>query len=450
MTQAGYTVLIVDDDPAMVRLLSRWLVGGGYSVRTASDGREALDKIAADCPDFLITDWIMPGMDGVELCGQLRDMRLPHYVYTVVLTVKTGADDLILGLEGGADEFLTKPISQGELLARMKSGARVLDMTRRLSLLAHTDSLTGLRTQRCFYELLEKEWRRSRRAHLSLSCVMMDLDYFKQINDVCGHAAGDSMLKRVAELLLANCRASDTVCRYGGEEFCIMLPETDEDGAASWAERARERLARLQMPTGGEFVRVSGSFGAAECDNDLQNPERLVAMADQALLCAKRTGRNRVVRYSSLAAPRSLGKSNKHDAHDAHDALFDGRLAGDAMTPLHDCLRENDKIEDAIEYFVRFNSPTAPVTNADGDVTGFVSEKDAMAVLTALECRHRPLSETMRTNVIYYEEDTPLRVIHEFFCRVSLRSVVVTRQGRPVGLINRDHDPAIAPFVDCK
>ena len=238
MTPANYRVLLVDDDPAMLRILSKWLAKAGYPVRTAADGQEALDAIELECPDFLVTDWEMPRLDGLELCRQVGEMLLPHYVYIIFLTVRTGAKEMIAGLEHGADDFLTKPVTEGELLARMRSSSRVLELERRLSVMAHTDSLTGLLTQRSFYESLEKEWHRAKRFHLPLSCVMMDLDFFKQVNDVHGHQVGDSVLKFVAELLVDNCRASDTVSRYGGEEFCTMLPETSESEAVVWAERA--------------------------------------------------------------------------------------------------------------------------------------------------------------------------------------------------------------------
>ena len=260
MTPANYRVLLVDDDPAMLRILSKWLAKAGYPVRTAVDGQEALEAIELECPDFLVTDWEMPRLDGLELCRRAREMLLPHYVYIIFLTVRTGAKEMITGLENGADDFLTKPVTEGELLARMCSSLRVLELERRLSVMAHTDSLTGLLTQRSFYESLEKEWHRAKRFHLPLSCVMMDLDFFKQVNDVHGHQAGDSVLKFVAELLVDNCRASDTVCRYGGEEFCTILPETNENEAVVWAERAERGWPRCAFPPASK---VCGSAAAS-------------------------------------------------------------------------------------------------------------------------------------------------------------------------------------------
>jgi two-component system, cell cycle response regulator len=433
MLPANYKVLLVDDDPAMLRLLTRWLEKAGYAVCTAADGQAALDTIEADCPDFLLTDWEMPRVDGLELCRQVRDMMLPHYVYTIFLTVRTAAADMISGLENGADDFLTKPVTEGELLARLQSSSRVLELERRLSLLAHTDFLTGLLTKRTFFDSLEKEWHRSSRFHLSLSCVMLDLDFFKQINDVYGHPAGDSVLKFVAELLMDNCRASDTVCRYGGEEFCVLMPETDEGDAAVWAERARELLGALRIPTGEETLRITGSFGIAQYREDAADPEELVKQADKALLWAKRTGRDRVVRYTTLGS----GGGDVNVASEHHDEVFEGARARDAMTPLGACARDHDTMDEVARFLRNAGVSSTPVLDAGGVLAGFVSEKDIMAAMTSLDCWQQPVSTMMRRNVICYEEDTPIRMIYDFLCRVTIRGVVVTKNGYPTGTINR-------------
>jgi two-component system, cell cycle response regulator len=434
MTPADYTVLLGDDDPAMLRLLSRWLNKAGYPTRTAADGQEALEAIELECPDFVITDWEMPRINGLELCRRVREMSLPHYVYILFLTAKTTPAEMIAGLDIGADEFLRKPASEGELLARMRSGTRVLQLERRLSLMAHTDSLTGLLTQRSFYQSLSREWYRARRFHMPLSCAMLDLDFFKQINDVHGHPAGDSMLKAAAELLMANCRASDIVCRYGGEEFCILLPETDEANAALWAERVRQRLAALRIPVGLRELRITGSFGVAQCGDDMPDSEELVDLADQALLCAKRAGRDRVVRYASLA---DAAEPKLHSLRQ-HDGILEGICARDVMVPLVDCLREDQTINEATQFFLDSGMASTPVLGADGRLAGFLSEKDLMAVMVSPDCWQQPLYNVMRQNVISYEEDTPIRVIQEFLCRVSIRRVVITKDGRPTGTISRN------------
>jgi CBS domain-containing protein len=251
---------------------------------------------------------------------------------------------------------------------------------------------------------------------------------------VYGHPAGDSVLKFAAELLLDNSRASDTVCRYGGEEFCILLPETDENGAAVWAERARVRLGALRIPTDLKDMRVTGSFGVAQRRSDVADEEALVKLADQALLCAKRTGRDRVVRY---AATVDSVKPKLYSA-DWHDEVFEDMLAHDVMSPLVVFLQENNTIDEAARLFLQSGIPSMPVLDADGTLTGFISEKDLMAATVSADSWQRPLSSVMRPNVICYEEDTPIRVIYEFLCRVSLRGVVITKNGQPTGTVNRN------------
>jgi len=428
-----YHVLLVDDDPAILRLLSIWLEKAGYCVAQAHDGREALASIEQQCPDFLITDWEMPVLDGLELCRAVRRMSLPHYLYVLFLTVKASSDEKVAGLDVGADDFLTKPVHRDELLAQMRSGARVLQLERRLSEMARTDSLTGLPTRRTFYEWLVKEWERVKRYGLPLSCVMIDIDFFKRVNDLHGHPAGDAVLRAIADALSQSCRGSDTVCRHGGEEFCVMLPETTEHGGALWAERVRKRLASLVTSVGEKHVRVSASFGVAQKHDDTQTPEQLIDQADQALLCAKQSGRDRVVRFEWLSDAGNLRLAGS----ERPEGLFEGVAARHVMTPLVACLREDETVGHAAEYFLRSRINSTPVVDAQGKLAGILSEKDLMAAVVTLECWQRPVREVMKPNVICYEEGTPIRTIYEFLCRVSIRRVVIADDGRPTGTISR-------------
>jgi len=433
MKPVNSKVLVVDDDPAILRLLSTLLTKAGYTVQCAADGELALEAIEAECPDFLVTDWEMPHMDGLELCRRVRQLDLLHYVYVVFLTVRSSFDEMIEALEVGADDFIRKPIRRDELLARMRSGSRVIELERRLNQMARTDPLTGLMTQRTFYEAVEKEWQRAKRFHLPLSCVMMDLDFFKRINDVHGHPAGDAVLKAVAKMLVEGCRKSDFISRYGGEEFCVMLPETDEKNAVLWAERIRERLGSMAIPVGDKEIRVTASFGTAQPHGDTQTAAKLVDQADQALLCAKHSGRDRVVPYASLNRENELNLQESDEA----GGLFSGIHARHVMVPLVVCMREDETIGQAAEFFLRSRLTSAPVTNAEGKLIGILSEKDLMAAMVSLDCWQRPVREVMRPNVICYDEDTPVRVIYEFLCRVSIRRIVITKDECPTGIISR-------------
>lgn len=323
-------VLVVDDDRVMRRLIVRWLERAGYGVEQADDGREAIAAIEARCPDLVVTDWDMPHLDGLAMCRRIRQLNLPHYVYVLFLSGKSAPEERVAGLEVGADDFLTKPVSQAELLARMRAGSRIVELERRLLRLADLDPLTGLSTRRAFFRVVAEEWRRAKRYRHPLSCVMIDIDYFKRVNDLHGHAVGDAVLKAVAELLQSECRSTDLLCRYGGEEFCVMLPETRDEDAAAWSERIRQRLSATGFAAGSGSLPIACSFGVAQHHDDIGTCEELIDQADQALLCAKRSGRDRVVRFDWLAESGEL----ELGSGELQDRLFQGVVAGDVMTPV--------------------------------------------------------------------------------------------------------------------
>jgi two-component system cell cycle response regulator len=292
-------VLVVDDDPAMRRIVSRTHASSVYQVVQAVNGLQAMEAVQSELPFFVITDWEMPILDGAEFCRMIRLADLPHYVYIVMLT-GSHSDRLVEGLTSGADDFLTKPFRAPELLARLQVGVRVLELENRLRLLAASDPLTGLINRRNFFEIAQTELSRSRRYNLALSCVMIDVDHFKRINDTHGHLTGDAALVAVSQRLRQCCRASDYACRYGGEEFCVLLPETNEQGAASWASNCRLAIAKTPIVAEGITVQLTLSLGVAELRSGIDRTEELLDLADQALLAAKRQGRNRVTAFSSL------------------------------------------------------------------------------------------------------------------------------------------------------
>jgi diguanylate cyclase (GGDEF)-like protein len=432
MTSGDTSILLVDDDPAILRLLTRWLANAGYRVRTARDGYEAKLAIEQECPHIIVTDWEMPLLDGLELCRWVRSQGMPHYVFMLFLTVRSGLDDLVRGLEAGADDFLKKPIDKDELLARLRSAKRVLELEARLSVMAHCDSLTGLPSRRTFYDALQREWNRAKRYHVPLSCVMIDIDYFKRVNDLHGHAAGDEVIRRVAETLEGGCRNTDIVSRYGGEEFCVLLPETTPESAFLWAERMRERISNLTVDVGTTRLNITASFGVSQRMGDTQSPEHLVDMADQALTVAKRSGRDRVVNFTSLtqATPVSPEQSNP-------SSILRDIPARQVMTTLVAGLSQDDTIDVASRYFLRFRIAIAPVIDDEGKLVGVLSEKDVMSVMLQPEWWTLLIRNAMKSNVVCYEEETPALTIYEFLCRVTLRAAVIVNQGRPTGLITR-------------
>jgi len=430
---AAIKVLVVDDDATVRRLAAHLLRGGQYEVMEAADGAEALQIVFRGRPDIVLTDWEMPHMDGPTLCGRIRAADLPYYVHVLLLTARNTPENVVQGLQSGADDYLTKPVQKAELLARLNTARRIVAANRQTARLARTDALTGLLTQRSFFEHLYHHFSLAKRHGRALACAVVDLDYFKRINDVHGHLAGDLVLRTVADILRRASRESDIVSRHGGEEFCALLPDTDEGGAEYWAERLRGMLAReIIRLESGEELSVTCSVGVAGVREDTLTPEQLVDRADQALLCAKRSGRNRVVRYLAVIG----GDKNSPQGAAAKD-IFEGVAARDVMTPIVSPLRADTPTRNAADFFLRSRITSAPVVDDDGKLVGVLSEKDLMIAIATLDGWQRPVAQLMQRQVITYDENTPLRVIYEFLCRVALRRIIIVQEGAPVGAVSR-------------
>jgi diguanylate cyclase (GGDEF)-like protein len=301
-------ILVVDDHPDNVDILDARLSSRGYVVETATNGQEALDKVQANPPHLILCDVMMPLMDGYEVSRRIKaDTALP-YVPIILVTARDSTQDKVEGLDAGADDYITKPINFPELEARMRSMLRIKKLqdeldeaNKRLKKLSITDGLTGLFNHRHIQQLLRDEWQRTQRTDEPLAVVMLDLDKFKQVNDTYGHPTGDVILYETARILEDTAREIDMVGRYGGEEFVGILPNTDEDAAAQFAERVRKRVESHVFRDEDTEVRMTMSCGlAAYPDEAVDAPEELLKRADEALYAAKEGGRNRVVSASKL------------------------------------------------------------------------------------------------------------------------------------------------------
>ena len=286
--------ILLAEDSAVYRNLIKHELAGHFDVTLVSDGQEAWEAIQQpDSPSLIVLDWMLPGMDGVDVCRNIRTHLSDRYCYVILLTARTSEEDLLLGMEAGADDFVRKPFSAPELRARLRSGARILHLNQQLLSAATIDSLTQVRTRAALLAGIESELERCRRDKRPLGLIIADLDYFKTINDTAGHLAGDKVLREVAQAISQSIRSYDVVGRYGGEEFVIALPGADAEAVMRRSEEICRKIAKTSVHTEYGDIAVTVSLGATVSTPErTQTCEELLRRADQALYRAKSAGRN--------------------------------------------------------------------------------------------------------------------------------------------------------------
>jgi two-component system chemotaxis response regulator CheY len=308
-------ILIADDDPVSTRVLAHQLESWQHTVTTTNNGFDALRAFKDEHFDVVITDWMMPGMSGPELCAAIRENEKSGELvsFIILLTSRGSREDLALALKAGANDFATKPFAPLVLQARLANADRIVQLQQQLyrkkqgaDKLASTDYLTQLRNRRAMWHNLEMDFERMQREQRPLAALVIDIDFFKKVNDNYGHRTGDKALQAVANCLSHSVRGGDYVGRWGGEEFLAVLPGADIIQSAEVAERCRHHVESLRIKgDNGEVVRLSASFGVAAIDGaDRESCDALLEQADQALYWAKDAGRNRVKIYVPGIGPR--------------------------------------------------------------------------------------------------------------------------------------------------
>lgn len=296
-------ILIAEDDAAFRQLLKDMLEKWGYEVVVARDGIEAFQILtAANAPQLAILDWKMPGLEGVEICRKIRRDAKDHYTYMILLTSLQRDEDLVIGMEAGADDYIIKPFKHNELRVRLRAGRRIIELQNELLAAreilqekASHDSLTGLLNHEEILVILDKELARSEREGECVSVIMVDLDHFKMVNDTFGHIAGDAVLRIAAQKMHNMERSYDSIGRYGGEEFLVVLPECCTECAVAFAERLRANISSENMDTPEGQIPITVSLGVATSGrSNRRDRQSLVKAADTALYKAKENGRNRV------------------------------------------------------------------------------------------------------------------------------------------------------------
>ncbi|RMH08905.1 MAG: diguanylate cyclase [Nitrospirae bacterium] len=296
-------VLIADDDPISLHALKSKLLKWQYKVVSCRDGLEAARLLQSDKPPRLaILDWMMPGLDGPEICRQVRAHRGLPYIYILLLTSRSEKTDLVAGLEAGADDYLTKPVHVDELDVRLRAGCRIITLQEELlatqealRIQATHDPLTGVLNRAAILEHLERELARAQREGSQLSVILVDLDNFKYVNDSHGHLVGDAVLVEACRRIRSCIRPYDLLGRYGGEEFLIVLPGSDSAAALSQANRIREAIGTHVYRIADQELPVTCSQGVTTWTGTSQGDlESLLKTADGGMYLAKYSGRNRV------------------------------------------------------------------------------------------------------------------------------------------------------------
>jgi diguanylate cyclase (GGDEF)-like protein len=295
-------ILIAEDDASFRRLLEEKLAMWGYDVVAAENGEAALQVLQSeDPPRLAMLDWMMPELDGIEVCRRIREAGREPYTYILLLTSQQRDEDLVTGMEAGADDYITKPFKHNELRLRLRAGRRIIELQSelmaardRFRVKASHDSLTGLLNHEEILRILAQELARAERDGACVSVIMADIDFFKRVNDTYGHLAGDEVLRLTAGKMHFLMRSYDYIGRYGGEEFLMVLPECCGECAASFAERLRLNVESDSLDTSEGVIPVTISLGVASCKEQGRDAATLVKAADEALYRAKERGRNRV------------------------------------------------------------------------------------------------------------------------------------------------------------
>jgi len=292
-------ILVVDDESANLEVVVAVLSDQGYRVHIARSGQQALEIAEQIYPDLILLDLMMPGIDGLQTCRQLKQIRALHEVPVIFLTAMDDEEHTIQGFEAGAVDYVTKPFNPRILLARVATHLKLLQHSRDLAAIAQRDGLTGIGNRRAFDQCIDSEWRRSHRSHTGLGLLMLDVDYFKPYNDSYGHLEGDQALKRVAGIIESVAgRAGDFPARYGGEEFAVLSADSDRQSLQHLAEKICHQVAAAAIPHRSSKVSkvltisVGGAWRMVAPD---QKFDSLIKAADRQLYKAKEQGRNRVL-----------------------------------------------------------------------------------------------------------------------------------------------------------
>ncbi len=430
-------LLIVEDDEGDSLLVLRALKSycGSFEISISPTLSDALELMSQQAFDLILLDLSLPDNFGLQGLSRIREQS-----QQTPIVVLTGLDDHCLALQAielGAQDYLVKGEWSQESLGRtiryavqrqqvIAENQRLLEEIQRQ---ARYDSLTSVLNRQSFEAEFEREWARSTRLGTPLSCAMIDVDYFKKVNDMYGHAAGDDVLRVVSKQIQQMSRATDFVGRYGGEEFCVVLPDTDEMGAVMWAERLRGTIEAFQFSSNGNPLSVTVSLGVAQRHLDSLAPHVVLEMADGALLKAKRIGRNRVVSHGQIEDNRGLP-----------NAFFSDRCLGarveDVMTPCTGAVSMNGVLSDVSHFIIETGFNAAPIVNEDGEIMGIITDDDLLREVQSPRGWNAPVVDVMNKRAECLSVGALTRDVLDLLQRNATRHVFFLENKRVVGSID--------------
>ena len=432
-------IALVEDDREDAFLLRRALQRSGIEFQLTHLERlsDALEYLEGNTTDVVVLDLGLPDGDGLDCLEKVQKVA-PH-VPVVILTGNDNDDNALSAVESGAQDYLKKGNMDGREIARSlayaihrkKAESHLRTGVYELQHAAETDELTGVSNRRTMLSFINNAWNTAKHTCVPIACVMMDLDFFKRVNDTYGHQVGDEVLVAVAGALKSVSRATDMIARYGGEEFCALLPSTTEEQAAQWAERARRAISDTTLHTRKGELTVTVSLGVAVGPNGCGQPTDLIDRADQALLVSKQCGKDRVSAFSKIDDALRIDDSCLEEFPEANAP------ARELMTSPIQCLLSTESLANAVSKLLEIGTNSMPVIDTDGALVGVISEKDLIEWKPVGGQWEPPIAEVMNTTVIAYQENEPLEKIRQFFSRVSIRKVVIVKGNRPVGVLSR-------------
>jgi diguanylate cyclase (GGDEF)-like protein len=436
MNPRAFAILIVSPDRTTLRRLSKFLEVFGYDVRQATDGAEAIAAAESSQPDFLILDGSSGKPADLQLCGQVRAVWPDRYTCTLLLVERPEIADITAALELGCDDFLAAPIVFGELLSRLRTGARVLEFERRLSEQAGLDATTGLADKAALAATLAR--RASTAKGTAGWLALIDPDYFQRFTDRYGRRPAQDLLRQVAGKVTEVCGSDGIAASLGDDRFAVLLPASGGETAIAWAEQALAALAETTFTLNEQPLKLTASCGLTEIGVG-EALDVILARAQRSLQLAKSSGRNCVV--TSTEVDRD---AEKWAEIAADGKLFSTTQARDVMSPCPVLVHLDETLDQAHALLQLANLPSAPVVDGDGRLAGLVT----LDQLAAARLRHpkprggssnssvRLVRQVMSTDVTKFDEATPLATLMDFFTGENAPLAVVCREKRPRGLIH--------------